>query len=162
MSSSEFYHRWKTPQILKARTLGRVPYTFNKEESEGLPNQWTQNNYKASSHLTSKNLTSTNSKSSQKKNLQHYTFGGMTNIRRTPLYNQLAVSKLKGGIEINPSSEADFESGREKLTGFTPSVSGQKGDFVRLNRPTRPKMPNFFDQAYNTDIRKKVKNRPMS
>jgi hypothetical protein len=94
-----------------------------------------------------------------KKNLQNYTFGGMTNIRKTPVYNQLAPNKFK--IERDRNTSSDFDTGREQLTGFGYSGKGE-GDYIRLQRPTKPKNQNFYDQAYNSDIIKRARMRPQS
>jgi hypothetical protein len=83
----------------------------------------------------------------------------MTNIRKTPVYNQLAPNKFK--IEWDHNISSDFDTGREELTGFEQYNKGE-GDYIRLQRPTRPKMQNFHDQAYNSDIIKKARLRPQS
>ena len=95
-------------------------------------------------------------------NLQHYTFGGMTNIKKTPLFTQLRSNKFKPSSDHNFSSDLGFDSGREKLTGFSTSNTNKDENYTKLLRPTRPKVPNFFDQAYGSDIKKKARERPMS
>lgn len=92
--------------------------------------------------------------------MQHYTFGGMTNIRKTPLYNQLTTNKFKNESEHNMSS--DIGTGREQFTSYELSNNGGNSAYTMLQRPVRPKVPNFFDQAYNTDIIKRARERPQS
>lgn len=85
----------------------------------------------------------------------------MTNIRKTPLYNQLAPNRFKIESDHNLSSDAGIDTGREVLTGFGGSNMTKSG-YVTLDRPARPKVPSFFDQAYYTDPKKRAKERPQS
>ena len=131
-------------------------------QSEGIPSQFSKDQYQSSNYLSYDNGGSMNSKEAKsRKNLQNYTFGGMTNIRKGAMYNQ-PNNNFK--INTNPiqDSEPGFESGRENLTGFGEKNSKQGSDFFNLQRPNKPKVTNFFDQAYGTDIRKKARERPMS
>lgn len=84
----------------------------------------------------------------------------MTNIRKTPLYKQLALDRIKSESEHNMSS--DIGTGREQFTGYELSNNGSNSAYTMLQRPVRPKVPNFFDQAYNTDIIKRARERPQS
>lgn len=147
---------------MKARTFGGSQFQdMQNFQSEGLPSQGQQ--YRTSSHLSYDNSKTVGSRGTKgTKNLQHYTFGGMTNIRKTALYNQLAHNGSKQNSAYNPSSEPGFESGRENLTGFGEVRNPTDSDFYNLQKPKKAKVPNFFDQAYGTNIRKKARERPMS
>ena len=137
--------------------------SFSQKESDPFHSQWTRDNYQTSNLMSSNHLGSIDSKVTKgRKNLQHYTFGGMTSIRKTPLYGQLRPNQLMTQSDHNMSSDLGFESGREKLTGFSVSKVGNEGEFIQLQRPQRPKVPNFFEQAYGADAKKKARERPLS
>lgn len=139
--------------------------------SEPFYSQWTRDNYKTANSLANDALQSslanyTSNPSNylpkhkkDRKNLQHYTFGGMTSIRQTPLYQQLG----KTSSEHNMSSDVALSSRREVLTGFGQSqLDTRNSGQITLQRPTKPKVPNFFDQAYYTDPKKRARDRPQS
>lgn len=113
--------------------------------------------------MASDAIRSMDSKASKKrKNLQQYTFGGMKNIRNTSMYSELNPNKYNPS-EFNQSNDGMMETGGEVLTGFGASQSnGKLSGFIPLNPPVKPKVPNFFDQAYGTDVRKRAKDRPQS
>lgn len=97
-----------------------------------------------------------------RKNLQAYTFGGMTNIKNTKLYSDIASPGGMTTSEQNQSLETPMGTGREVLTGFGQSQQVTNPGYVTLSKPTRPKVPNFFDQAYGTDPKKRLRQRPQS
>jgi hypothetical protein len=128
--------------------------------SEQFYSQWTKDNYKTMSYMASDAIRSVNSKpDKKKKNLQHYTFGGFTNIRKTPLYYEMAPNKFNIEPEHNFSSE--YDTGREQLTGYG-GQTHTTAKHISLQRPMKPKVPNFFDQAYGTNLIKRVRERPQS
>ena len=125
---------------------------YTGSNGQGFYSQWMPNNQTRSNLLNSSEVMarSMGSKKSMKKlqNLQTYTFGGMTSINKT---------------DINNSSEAAMESGREALTGFGASqaMSGSQG-YATLQRPTKVKAPNFFEQAYGVDPIKLARQRVLT
>lgn len=112
--------------------------------------QWTRDNYKTSNVIASEALRSLSSSAQKKiKNLQHYTFGGMTNIAATEA--------------MNNSSEWGVTSGREALTGFGQSQTFSNAPgYTTASRPMKAKVPSFFEQAYGLDSKKLAKERPQS
>lgn len=149
---------------MKARTFGGANFSnIPNLQSQGGQSQMSKNQFKGSSHMSYDHTNSMSSKDlKSNKNLQHYTFGGMTNIRQTPLYNQLVHNNLKINSEVTQNSEVDYESGRQNHTGYAGMSSQHEGDYFNLQKPQKAKVANFFDQAYGTDIRKKARERPMS
>ena len=132
-------------------------------DSNAFYSQWTKNNYITSNHLASQAYrVSTANPKRKRKNLQGYTFGGITNIRKTKLYDEITGSQNPASHHM--SSEAGFDSGREMLSGFYPpsQLTVNPGGGLTLERPTKPKVKNFFEQAYGADYKKQIKDRPMS
>lgn len=156
------FQKWNTPKALKTFYNG-MSSGYSQPGSNAFFSQWTKDNFKTSSFMASEGIRSMDSKSSKKrKNLQHYTFGGMTNIRNTTMLNDMTPNRFASS-EFNQSNDGMMETGGEVLTGFGASQSnGKSSGYIPLNPPTRPKVPNFFDQAYGTDVRKRAKDRPQS
>ena len=151
------FEKWTSPKLLKtvfqsSNSGYSVPYT------EAFYSQWTRDHYKTTSDLANSAIKGQNVKPMNKrKNLQHYTFGGMTNIRNTPLYGELGPNRFKIESEHAQSFDADFGTGREVLTGFAKSQTSNKNSgYVTLQRPTKPKVANFFEQAYGPDPKKAI------
>ena len=156
------FEKWTTPKYLKT-----IQNDFNSQfgaNSNAFYSQWVKDNYKTSNYIASDGIRSVNHKPDQRrKNLQAYTFGGMTNIRNTTMYNDLTPNKFKIESDYNQSSEFGMETGGEVLTGFGVSQNHTiKPDLITLERPKKPKVMNFFDQAYGTNVIKRAKERPQS
>lgn len=67
-----------------------------------IPQKWAQENYKSNYHIGSERIRSVDNKpDANRKNLQGYTFGGITNIRATPMYTNLRPNKFKIDAEYN-------------------------------------------------------------
>ena len=94
--------------------------------------------------------------------MQGYTFGGMKNIRSSTMHSDLTPNQLNANSNNN-FSESAFETGREMLTGFEGSQANTANqNLVTLERPKHPKVKNFFDQAYGTNLKKRARERPQS
>jgi hypothetical protein len=67
----------------------------------------------------------------------------------------------KFNIESEHNFSSEYDTGREQLTGFG-GQSQPNGNLISLQKPMKPKVPNFFDQAYGTNFIKRVRERPQS
>lgn len=78
------------------------------------------------------------------------------------MYSELSPNKFKIQSEYNMSSDFPVETGREVLTGFGGSMNNSNAEYISLERPKKPKVMNFFDQAYGTNVIKRARERPQS
>lgn len=93
--------------------------------------------------------------------MQGYTFGGMKNIRSSTMYSGMSQNNMTP--EQHNFSEYRVETGGEILTGFEGSPRDSTNpNIIPLERPKHPKVKNFFDQAYGTNVWKRARDRPQS
>lgn len=127
-------------------------------------NQWAKNNMRSTNNFASENLNSNKFlPENRRKNLQGYTFGGMKNIRSSTMYGGMNPNMYNMTSEQQNFSEYPVETGGEVLTGFErTSRDSTNPNIIQLERPKYPKVKNFFDQAYGTNVVKRARDRPQS